>query len=62
MQNLVKVLYYALPRMDHFDVRQSLVTDSTISIAQVWKAWSSGLVYVGVLMVIGYLVFSDREF
>ncbi len=62
MQNMVKVLYYALPRMDHFDVRQSMVTDNTISIAQIWKAWSSGLVYVGVLLIIGYLVFSDREF
>lgn len=62
MQNMVKFLYYALPRMDHFDVRQSMVTDNTISIAQVWKAWSSGLVYVGVLLIIGYLLFSEREF
>lgn len=62
MQGIVKVLYYALPRMDHFDVRTNMVTDSAISIAQVWKAWSSGLVYVGVLLLIGYLVFSDREF
>ena len=62
MQGLVKVLYYALPRMDRFDVRSNVVTDSVVSLAQVWKAWSSGLVYVGVLLLIGYLVFSDREF
>ncbi len=62
MQGLVKVLYFALPRMDRFDVRTSVVTDSVVSLAQVWKAWSSGLVYVGVLLIIGYLVFSDREF
>ena len=62
MQGLIKVLYLALPRMDHFDVRQNMVTDALIPFSQVWKAWSSGLVYVGVLLIIGYLVFSDREF
>ncbi len=62
MQGLVKVLYLALPRMDHFDARQNMVTDALIPFSQVWKAWSSGLVYVGVLLLIGYLVFSDREF
>ncbi|PQV64603.1 ABC-type transport system involved in multi-copper enzyme maturation, permease component [Abditibacterium utsteinense] len=62
MQGVVKIVYYALPRMDHFDVRQKLVTDEPVSFAFVWKAWSSGLLYIAVLLVIGYLVFSDREF
>jgi Cu-processing system permease protein len=62
MQAIVKGIYYALPRMDHFDVRQQLVTDSMVMIPVMWKAWSSGLLYVGVLLTISYLVFSDREF
>ena len=62
MQNLVKIVYYALPRMDHFDVRPQLVTDSAIAIPMMWKAWSGGLIYVSVLITIAYLVFSDREF
>ncbi len=62
MQGVVKILYIALPRMDRFDVRSSMVTDTMIPLAQIWKACSSGLVYVGVLLLIGYLVFSDREF
>jgi Cu-processing system permease protein len=62
MQGIVKVVYYALPRMDRFDVRQQLVTDTPVATSTVWKAWSSGLVYVAVLLLIGYLVFSDREF
>ncbi len=62
MQGIVKIVYYALPRMDHFDVRQKLVTDEAVSFAFVWKAWSSGLLYIAALLVIGYLVFSDREF
>jgi len=62
MQGLVKVLYLALPRMDHFDARSDMVTDTVIAFSRIWKAWSSGLVYVAVLLIIGYLVFSDREF
>ncbi|HEX9998797.1 MAG TPA: ABC transporter permease [Abditibacterium sp.] len=62
MQGVVKMVYYALPRMDHFDVRQKLVTDEVVPFAFVWKAWSAGLLYIAVLLVIGYLVFSDREF
>ena len=62
MQNLVKIVYYALPRMDHFDVRPQLVTDTAIAIPAMWKAWSGGLIYVSVLITIAYLIFSDREF
>ena len=62
MQNLVKVVYYVLPRMDHFDVRPQLVTDTPIAIPTMWSAWSGGLIYVAVLLTIAYLVFSDREF
>lgn len=62
MQGIIKVVYYVLPRMDHFDARQKLVTDTAISSVEVWKAWSSGLVYIAVLLIIGYLIFSDREF
>lgn len=62
MQGVVKMVYYALPRMDHYDVRQKLVTDEAVSFLFVSKAWSAGLLYIAVLLVIGYLVFSDREF
>jgi Cu-processing system permease protein len=62
MQKVVKVVYYALPRMDHFDVRGQLVRDEIVTFPFVWKAWSAGLLYIAVLLIIGYLVFSDREF
>lgn len=62
MQSIVKIVYYALPRMDHFDVRPQLVTDTAIAIPLMWKAWSGGLIYVSVLITIAYLIFSDREF
>lgn len=62
VQGLVSVLYYALPRLDRFDVRDKLVTDAPVTTAYVWKASGGGLIYVAVLLLIGYLVFSDREF
>ena len=62
MQSLVKIVYYALPRMDHFDVRPQLLSDTAISAGDIWKAWSGGLIYISVLLTIAYLVFSDREF
>lgn len=62
MQGLVKSVYFILPRLDRFDVRERLVQDMPISFNYVWKAFDSGLLYVAVLLIIAYLVFSDREF
>lgn len=62
LQGVVKALYFMLPRLDRFDVRERLVNDSPIAFNYMWKAMGSGLTYVAVLLVIAYLVFSDREF
>ena len=62
MQQVLDIMYYALPRLDKFDVRNKLVTDSPVTMGYVWRAWDSGLIYVAVLLTVGYLVFSDREF
>jgi ABC-type transport system involved in multi-copper enzyme maturation permease subunit len=62
LQGVVKAVYYLLPRLDRFDVRERLVTDSPVAFNYMWKAMGSGLTYVAVLLVIAYLVFSDREF
>jgi hypothetical protein len=55
-------MYFLLPRLDRFDVRTQLVTQTPVFFNYIWKSWSAGLVYVGALLLIGYLVFSDREF
>lgn len=62
MQGLVKVVYYLLPRLDRFDVREKLVTDTAIGFGYVWRAWDSGLVYSAILLMIAAIIFSDREF
>lgn len=62
VEGIVKVVYFMLPRLDRFDVRQRLVNDMPIGFNYIWKAFGSGLLYVTVLLTIAYLVFSDREF
>ncbi len=62
VQGLVKVVYYMLPRLDKFDVRERLVNDMPVAVNYIWKAAGSGLVYAAVLLTIAYLIFSDREF
>lgn len=62
MQGVVRVVHFALPRLDRFDVRTQLVTDAPVAFNYVWKAWNAGLLYIAVLLTISYLVFSDREF
>ncbi len=59
---IVRLVYFMLPRLDRFDVRERLVNDSPIAFNYMWKACGSGLIYVAVLLLIAYLVFSDREF
>lgn len=62
MQGIVNVVYWMLPRLDHFDVREALVNDSMVQFSHTWKAWNNGLIYSAVLLVIAALMFSDREF
>ncbi len=62
MQGMVNVVYYALPRLDRFDVHTQLAADTPIAFNTVWKAWDSGLIYSAILLTIAVLVFSDREF
>jgi len=62
LQGVVNAVYFMLPRLDRFDVRERLVTDLAINFNYMWKAMGSGLIYVAALLTIAYLVFSDREF
>jgi ABC-type transport system involved in multi-copper enzyme maturation permease subunit len=62
VQGIVKAVYFVLPRLDRFDVRERLVNDMPIAFNYMWKAFGAGLTYVAVLLAIAYLVFSDREF
>jgi len=62
VQGIVKAVYFVLPRLDRFDVRERLVNDMPVAFNYMWKAFGAGLTYVAVLLTIAYLIFSDREF
>ena len=62
IQGLVKAVYFVLPRLDRFDVRERLVNDMPVAFNYMWKAFGAGLTYVAVLLAVAYLIFSDREF
>ncbi len=59
---VVSVVYFFLPRLDRFDVRERVINDAPIAANYIIKAGSSGVVYAAVLLTIAYFTFSDREF
>jgi hypothetical protein len=62
VQGIIKMVYFMLPRLDKFEVRERIVNDMPVAFNYMWKAFGSGLIYVAVLLIIAWLVFSDREF
>lgn len=62
IQTLVNSVYFILPRLDRFDVRERLVNDLPIGLNYMVKAGASGAIYTAVLLTLAYFSFSDREF
>jgi len=62
IRDTIHAIYFVLPRFDRFDVRERLVSHMPIGFNYMFKSFSSGLVYAAVLLIISYLLFSDREF
>ncbi len=62
IQGLVNTVYFVLPRLDRFDVRERIVNDLPVGMNYILKASSSGCIYAAVLLTIAYFAWSDREF
>lgn len=62
VQESIRVIYMFMPRLDRFDVRERLVNDVPVGLNYMWKATSSGLLFVALLLVVAWFAFSDREF
>jgi len=58
----VDAVYFVLPRLDRFDVRERIVNDLPVGLNYMFKAGSTGLLYAAVLLLIAHFAFSDREF
>ncbi|RYX85426.1 ABC transporter permease [bacterium] len=59
---VINFVYFFLPRLDRFDVRERVINDAPIAANYIIKASSSGVVYAAVLLAVAYFAFSDREF
>lgn len=59
---VVNFVYFFLPRLDRFDVRERVINDAPVAANYILKASSSGVIYTAVLLTIAYFAFSDREF
>ena len=62
VRGVAEFIYFFLPRLDRFDVRERLINDLPIGTNYLLKAASSGAIYAAVLLTIAYFAFSDREF
>ena len=59
---VVNAVYFVVPRLDRFDVRERLVNDLPIQLNYIVKADSSGAIYIAALLAAAYFFFGDREF
>jgi ABC-type transport system involved in multi-copper enzyme maturation permease subunit len=60
-QILLGTIYRLLPHFEIFDVREAIMKDQPIPLDLLLKTAGTGLLYVVVIMLIGYLFFNERE-
>lgn len=58
---LLGVIYKLLPHFEIFDIREAIMRDQFMPWGVMGKIVSQGLAYTLIVMLIGYLVFNDRE-
>jgi hypothetical protein len=55
------VLYVILPHFEDFDLREPIIVGDPIEWVMVGKILGLGILYAGVMLVLGWLFFSERE-
>ncbi len=58
---VIKVLYVVLPHFEDFDMREAILLGDPIEWAMVGSVLGLGLLYSGVMLVLGWLFFAERE-
>ena len=54
-------IYRILPHFENFDIRESIVTDVPVSWEHMGKVAGMGVVYLVIVLMLGYLFFNERE-
>lgn len=60
-QILLGTIYRILPHFEIFDMREAILRDQVVPTAILTKVGLQGLLYVVIIMLIGYLCFNERE-
>jgi len=59
---LMGLIYNVLPHFENFDLRQPLLLGDPVPTIYVLKVVGAALVYIAVVLAIGHLLFTQREF
>ncbi|MBU4377222.1 MAG: ABC transporter permease [Candidatus Omnitrophica bacterium] len=61
MKSLLITLYTLLPNFENFNIQDAIVLGAKVSLAYIGKAASYGLIYSVIMLLLGYLLFAERE-
>ena len=61
MKSLLLVLYTILPNFENFNIQNAIVLGAKVSLQYMGKVLLYGLIYSVIMLLLGYLFFSERE-
>lgn len=61
MKSLLITLYTILPNFENFNIQNAIALGAKVSPAYIHKAASYGLIYLAIMLLLGYLLFAERE-
>ncbi len=57
----LKVIYYVLPNLEHFNIRTQVVYDLSIPQGYIFNAVCYGILYIALLLVLSVVSFSEKD-
>jgi Cu-processing system permease protein len=61
LSGFLKVVYFVLPNLEHFNVRTAMVYGLALPHGYTWLAAAYGLAYIALLLVFACLIFQRRD-
>lgn len=61
MKSLLLGLYTVLPNFENFNIQGAIVLGTRVSMLYIFKAISYGAIYSAIMLIIGYLLFAEKE-
>ena len=58
---MLGTIYRVLPHFENFDVRESILKDIPVTWEHMGKVAGMGVVYLAIVLMLGYLFFNERE-